>query len=153
MQQNETWARARWRTAQATSRLIVIFVVLASIGCLGGCAHDVHVRYPDESGGDRGVVAVLLDDASDVTLAVNGLLLVNDAHTKRIEISNLPVGYAELAVSAGGSAQQTKVWVTAEHPTALPMGAPTPPSPGIVASLLSTAVSVAVYVLTRQLFL
>lgn len=120
---------------------------------LSSCAHDVRVRYPDDSGGEHGVVAVLLDDASDVTLAVNGLLLVEGAHTKRIEISNLPVGYAELAVSAGGSAQQTKVWVTAEHATALPMGAPNAPSPGIFASLLSTAVSVAVYVLTRQLFL
>ena len=169
MQQNETQARCSaglacagrqrrvagpaavpLRAPAAPIALVTLVTLLASVT---GCAHDVRVRYPDETGGDRGVVSVLLDDAADVTLAVNGLLLVSDAHTKRIEISNLPVGYAELAVSAGGSAQQTKIWVTSEHATALPMGAPTPPSPGIVASLLSTAVSVAVYVLTRQLFL
>ena len=115
-----------------------------------GCAHDVRVRYPDEEAGDHGMLTVMLDDAADVTVAVNGRLLVDDVRTKRVEISNLPTGYVELAVAAGGSAQQTRVWITAEHPTALPMGAPAAGSQGLVAGLLSTAVSVAVYVLTRR---
>ncbi len=114
------------------------------------CAHDVQVRYPDDELGEHGVVIVMLDDAADVTVAINGRLLVDDVRTKRVEISNLPTGFVELAVAAGGSAQQTRVWVTAEHPTALPMGAPAAGAQGVVASLLSTAVSVAVFVLTRR---
>lgn len=115
-----------------------------------GCAHDVRVRYPDEDPGDHGILKVMLDDAADVTVAVNGQLLVDGARTKRVEIHNLPTGFVELAVAAGGSAQQTRVWITADHPTALPMGAPAAGAQSIAASLLSTAVSVAVLILTRR---
>lgn len=129
-------------------KTLASLLVIAST--LLSCAHDVRVRYPDDEAGDHGILTVMLDDAADVTVAVNGRLLVDDARTQKIEISNLPTGYVELAVAAGGSAQQTRVWITADHPTALPMGAPAAGSQGIVASLLSTAVSVAVYVLTRR---
>ena len=133
-------ARGPWRWL---ALLILPILVLS-------CAHDVRVRYPDEEAGDHGILNVLLDDAADVTVAVNGQLLVDGDRTKRIEISNLPTGYVELAVAAGGSAQQTRVWITADHPTALPMGGPAAGAQGIIASLLSTAVSVAVFVLTRR---
>ncbi len=145
--QNTNLTSPAIRLSRSGSRQLALLILTSFVL---SCAHDVRVRYPDEEAGDHGILNVLLDDAADVTVAVNGQLLVDGARTKRIEIQNLPTGFVELAVAAGGSAQQTRVWITAEHPTALPMGAPAAGAQSIVASLLSTAVSVAVFVLTRR---
>jgi hypothetical protein len=118
---------------------------------LSACSHDVTVRYPDNSGNPASTLTIMMDSATAMTVAINGILLVDDERTKRVDIQNMPPGFAEVSVSAGGNAQQARVWVSPDHATTIPMGSPGSGGPSVVSTLLSTALSVAMYMLMRRI--
>src|SRR5687767_11061331 len=64
--------------------LIALFVV--------GCTHDVRVRYPAPPDAPTGTLVLRLTEAANVSVAVNGQLIVDDEKTDKIVIENLPVG-------------------------------------------------------------
>jgi hypothetical protein len=124
-------------------RLVWILVVIAS------CARDVTVRYPslpDDS--TSSVVLLLSEPAENVSVAVNGMLLVEDEHTKRVVIEHVPVGTAEIVMTANGSDKALKVWVEGAHATTVPLGVPAPGG-GLFKTLLASVVTVAAYALLR----
>jgi hypothetical protein len=124
-------------------------VVVAIAIVVSSCAHDLNVRYPDE-GSPVGKLAVLLSEPASVTIVVNGVLLVQDQRTERVDIDNVPIGAAEVTVAAAGGEKQVHAFVTSEHVTTLPIGAP-PANSGLLSTLLSTVVSVTMYVLIRRI--
>jgi len=124
-------------------------VALLVLVGLAGCANDVHVRYPAAPDEPTGSVVLLLSQpASDVSVAINGMLVVENAHTRRIVISNAPAGTEDIVMTANGSDKQMRVWVGTDHATTIPLGVPDATS-GFLKSVFGTLVSIAAYSLLR----
>ncbi len=110
-----------------------------------GCAHDVRVRYPSAPEDPTGTVVLLLSQAaSEVSVAINGLLVVENEHTGRVVITNAPVGTEEIVLTANGSDKAMHVWVGTDHATTIPLGVPDG-SVGLLKTILGTLISIAAY--------
>jgi hypothetical protein len=121
--------------------LLLLFVI--------GCAHDVRANFPAPPGAPTGKLVLLLSKpASNVTVAVNGQLVVEDEKTGRITIEGIPVGNIDVTMSANGSDKQFKVWVDDTYATTVPLGVPEQ-SMGFLKSIFGTLVSLTAYSLLR----
>lgn len=115
---------------------------------VGACAHDVHVRFPAAPGQATGRVTLVFTDVADaVTVAVDGVLVVQDARTARIEIRDVPTGFVDIAVAAGAGERALRVWVVADRDTAVPLGAAGEAPLSAVRGLAISLASVALYAL------
>ena len=115
-----------------------------------GCAHDVRARYaslPDQPTGT--LVLTMARPASGVTVAINGLLVVDDAHTKHVVIDGVPVGTAEVVMAANGSDKAFNVWIGSEHPTTVPLGVPDE-GMGFVKTIAGSLITIIVYSLLHR---
>ncbi len=118
----------------------LLFLVL-----LFGCAHDVRATFPAAPGAPTGTLVLLLSrPASDVTVAVNGQLMVEDKKTGRITIEQIPVGTAEITMSANGSDKQFRIWIDDTHAMTVPLGVPEQ-SMGFLKSMFGTLISLTAY--------
>ena len=116
---------------------------------LVGCAKDVRARYPSRADEPTGtLVLTMARPASGVTVAINGVLVVDDAHTKHVTIDGIPVGTGEIIMAANGSDKAFRVWIGSEHPTTVPLGVPDEGS-GFVKSLVGSLLTIVVYSLLR----
>ena len=123
------------------------FALLAVL--LIGCAHDVHARYPAAPGAPTGTLVLLLSQpASGVSVAINGRLVVEDVHTKRVEVEHIPVGNVDITIAANGNDKQFRVWVDDTHPTTVPLGVPEQ-SMGMLKSIVGSVISIVVYSMLR----
>lgn len=107
-----------------TSILPVVLTVALGVGC----AHDVHTKMPTGPGEETGTITIVLTQAAhDLTVVVDGVLVVERAHTKkaRIEVSD---GYHDVLIAAGsGNARierHVEVSVDAGKDIAIPLGSP-----------------------------
>jgi hypothetical protein len=120
-------------------RLAVLFVLLTA------CAHDVYVKYPAAPDDPTGTVVLLLSQAaSDVNVAINGILVVQNAHTDRIVITNAPAGNEDIIITANGGDKAMRVWVGTDHATTVPMGVPDVTT-GFLKTLFGTLVTIVAY--------
>lgn len=143
-----TGMRTGLRRALRALRLLGLCAALGAVS-LGGCAHDVRVRYPSAPQEATGTLVLLLSQpASGVSVAIDGRLVAEDQHTKRLEIAGVPEGHREIAIAANGSDKAMRVWISSEHPTTIPLGVP---EAGIALwkSLLGTLVSIVAYSMLR----
>lgn len=123
--------------------LVAAAVILA---LAGGCAHDVRARYPATPGEETGaIVLVFTESSSGVYVAVNGVLVVDDAHTGRVRIENVDTGYADVAIAVGPGEKQVRVWVEAGRDTVLPIGSPGGSPLDALKSLAMSLAGVALY--------
>ena len=110
-----------------------------------GCAHDVRATFPAARGAPTGTLVLLLSrPASNVTVAVNGQLVVEDRKTGRVTIEQIPVGTTEITMSANGSDKQFRIWVDDTHATTVPLGVPEQ-SMGFLKSMFGTLISLTAY--------
>jgi hypothetical protein len=86
--------------------------------------------------------------ANGVTVAVNGVLVTDDAHTKHVQIDGIPVGTAEVIMAANGSDKAFRVWIGSERPTTVPLGVPDEGS-SFLKTLAGSLLSIVVYSLLR----
>lgn len=83
-------------------------LVLAAAITLAGCAKDVHAVFPGDrtcGGGcvPTGSVAIELSRAApDLTVAVDGVIVSRRNHSKRVIVTNVPAGPAQIDVAFGG---------------------------------------------------
>lgn len=125
------------------NRILVLVVMLV------GCAKDVRARYPSRADEPTGtLVLTMARPASGVTVAINGVLVVDDAHTKHVTIDGIPIGTGEIIMAANGSDKAFRVWIGSEHPTTVPLGVPDEGS-GFVKSLVGSLLTIVVYSLLR----
>ena len=123
----------------------VVLVLLVAIGCAVGCARDVHVRFPAPPDVPTGTIVLLLSSAaSGVSVAIEGFLVVEDEHTERVVITNVPVGTQEVVMTANGANQAMKLWVGSDHATTVPLGVPDA-TPGLLKTIVGTLVSLLAY--------
>jgi hypothetical protein len=120
-------------------KLLIALVVIAA------CANDVRVRYPSAPTEPTGtLVLTMAAPASGVTIAINGVLVVDDEHTKHIVIEGVPTGTGEIVMAANGSDKAFRVWIDSTHPTTVPLGVPDEGS-SFVKSLAGSLLTVIVY--------
>lgn len=123
----------------------------ASVGlavAASGCAHDVHARYPAPPGAPTGTLDLVFSaPAADVSVAVNGYLVVDDERTEHIRITDVPTGFAELAIAAGSGEKQARIWVDSDRVTTIPLGAPAEAPLSALRALATSLASIALYAL------
>jgi hypothetical protein len=118
---------------------LLVLVVIA------GCANDVRARYPSAPTDPTGtLVLTMAAPASGVTIAINGVLVVDGAHTKHIVIEGVPTGTGEVVMAANGADKAFHVWIDSTHPTTVPLGVPDEGS-SFVKSLAGSLLTVIVY--------
>lgn len=124
--------------------LLVVLVVLA------GCSPpNVHVRYPAQADLPTGTLVLKLTQAAEgVTVAINGVLVVDDAHTKRVQIDGVPAGTREIVIAANGADKAFNVWIDSERPTTVPLGVPDEGS-SFLKTLAGSLLTILVYSLLR----
>lgn len=78
------------------------WLVLLCVPFLTACASDVRVSYPHpvEASETGRVVVRLSEPMQTVTVMIDGSLVAEDEHTKRVEIQNVPIGEREIQVIA-----------------------------------------------------
>jgi hypothetical protein len=112
---------------------------------VAGCSHDVIAHFPAAPHEPTGTLVLLMSDAaSGVSVAINGVLVVEDEHTGRIVIDGVPVGDDEIVLAANGADKTFKTWIGGDHATTVPLGIPDQ-SYGFVKSLFATLLTVVVY--------
>ncbi|HEX5062399.1 MAG TPA: hypothetical protein VFV99_23670 [Kofleriaceae bacterium] len=112
---------------------------------LVACSHDVRARYPSRPDEPTGTLVLAMSrSASGVSVAINGLLVVDDAKTDHVVIEGVPVGTREVVMAANGSDKAFNVWIDTEHPTTVPLGVPDEGS-GFLKSLAGSLISILVY--------
>ncbi len=108
------------------------------------------VRYPAAPDAPTGTLVLLLSqDASDVTVAINGNLVVDRAHTDRVIVDGVPVGTQTVTMAANGMDKQFTIWVDGDHWTTVPLGVPDP-GYGFVKTLAGSLLTIVVYSLLHH---
>jgi hypothetical protein len=114
-----------------------------------GCAHDVRARYPAAPDAPTGTLVLLLSQpAHGVSVALGGLLVVEDAHTRKVVVENVPTGNVEVTLAANGSDKSFRVWVDDLNPTTVPLGVPGE-QVGFLKSIFASLVTIVAYSLLR----
>jgi hypothetical protein len=128
-------------------RISTVTFVLVPVLLIAGCAaHDLQVHYPIVVPNQPTGTLVLLmsQPASDVAVAIDGVLVTADAHTQRLVIDGVPVGTAEVIFAANGGEKEFKAWIGGDHATTVPIGIPDA-SMGFVKTLAGTLITILVY--------
>jgi hypothetical protein len=115
------------------------------LALVAGCAHDVRARFPSSPEEPTGTLVLLLSQgASNVSVAIDGLLVVEDEHARRVTVDHVPTGNHDIVIAANGSDKAVRTWIASENPTTIPLGVP---EPGIALwkSILGTLISIAAY--------
>jgi hypothetical protein len=117
-----------------------------ALWCLVGCARDLHTQLPGGDEGPTGSLLILFTRPTrDVSVAVNGTLVADDAHTERLRVERVPVGEADVVVAAGAGdgrvERHVRVRVGWNEEIAIPLAAP---SPSIASTLSLALLSLAV---------
>jgi hypothetical protein len=99
-------------------------LALLALALAAACSRDVRVRYPVADPAPGSLTFVFTTPASDVSIAVNGILLVDDEHTGRVHIDDVPSGSVDVVVAAGPEEKAMKVWIDAGKETTVPLGSP-----------------------------
>jgi hypothetical protein len=121
-------------------RMLVLILVA---GCM---AHDVRTHYPMALPSDATGTLVLLltQPADDVTVAINGVLVIEEQHTQRVVIDRVPVGTADVVLAANGQDKEFHAWIGTDHATTVPLGVPDA-SMGFIKTLAGTLITIIVY--------
>lgn len=127
-------------------RQILVFALCAACG-----AHDIRAHYPLAAPGEPTGTLVLqmTQPADDVSVALNGVLVVDSAHTQHVVVDGVPVGTVEVIMAANGGDKQFKVWVGTDHATAVPLGVPEAGT-GFLKTLAGTLITILVYSLLHH---
>ena len=126
-------------------RLVLVLCLVAACS-----THDVRVHYPTAPGEPAGTLVLLLSQAaSDVTVAVNGNLVVDRAHTDRVIVDGVPVGTQTVVMAANGMDKQFTIWVDGDHWTTVPLGVPDP-GYGFLKTLAGSILTIVVYSLLHH---
>lgn len=118
---------------------------LAPLLAVAACAHDVRAEFPALPEEPTGTLVLRLSQpATGVSVAVNGVLVVDDAHTDRIVIEHVPVGTADIVVAGSGLDREVKQWIGGDHATTIPLGVPAE-SFGFAKQLVGSLITIVVY--------
>ena len=124
-------------------RHLLFGALLAAVA--GGCARDVHARFPGVTDGSPTASLVLrfTDPVEHAHVSVNGVPVASDVHTREIVVEGIPPGETSILLAASNTPE--KAFVLDLQPgqrAVVPLSAP---SASFGKSLLQAAVGAAVY--------
>lgn len=123
--------------------------LLGALALTAACAQDLRVRYPGADSAPGSLTFVFTQPASDVTIAIDGTLVVDDEHTGRVHVDNVPSGAVDVVVAAGPEEKAMKLWIEPGKDTTVPLGSPgTSPVDGWRSAFVSLA-GIVLYALLR----
>ncbi len=127
-------------------------VALLCLLVLTSCTHDVRAVYPAEPttvppGPTGTLVLRFTGSASDVAVTLDGQLVVADADTTCITITDVPTGPVDLVVAAGSGEKAMQVWIADGRTTTVPLGSSDAGAVGPLRSALVSLASVVLYAL------
>lgn len=130
-----------------------VWLALAGALAAAGCARDVHVRLPHAADESTGTITVVLTRAaSDLTVAVNGHLVAQRAHTDRVRVDGVGAGMVDVDIAAGAGPERlersVRVLLDAGGHVSIPVGSPDPSMGSAVKMGMLTVVA---YVLSRAI--
>ncbi len=100
-----------------------LLAAAAMAALAAGCARDVIAHYPSLPGERTSSLVLLLGGAADdVSVAIDGRLVVDDVHTARVVVDNVPLGPRDIVVAANGTDKELHVWLEGDHATTVPIG-------------------------------
>lgn len=111
---------------------------------LAACPHDVRTQYPAPPDAPTGTLVLKFTTSAEISVAVNGILVVDGQKTDKVVIHNLPIGGNDVVVAANGGDKTVRAWITSEQWTTIPIGLPEP-STGFLKSIFATLVSIVAY--------
>jgi hypothetical protein len=119
------------------------------------CAHDIRTRYPRDTGLPTGSITVLLTrPARDLTVAINGVVVAERTHTRKVTVTGVPAGSTEVIIAAGGGAarieRHVEIWVESGENVSIPLGAP---EQSMTSTLHMGMLTVAAWLLSRAIYL
>jgi hypothetical protein len=77
-------------------------IALVCLVAFTACAHDVDARYPVAGGAGGTVVVELTRAAPDLTVAIDGAIVVVRAHSRRVTVTGVPPGTSSVDIAFGG---------------------------------------------------
>jgi hypothetical protein len=132
-------------------RIMVLFTMMVLVGC----AHDVRARLPTPPGHDTGTIVVLLPQpAKDLTVAVNGMVVADRAHSRKVTVERVPIGLVSVSIAAGGGPDRLErsvdLVLERGEVMSIPVGSPERGSSQLVAA---TVLTVFAALLTKGIWL
>ncbi|MBA3500053.1 MAG: hypothetical protein M4D80_01915 [Myxococcota bacterium] len=104
----------------------------------------MRVDYPAPPDAPTGTLVLRLTTTANVSVSVNGILVVEDEKTDKIRIDHIPIGGNDVVIAANGGDKAFRAFVTSEQWTTVPMGVPEE-STGFLKSIFATLVSIVAY--------
>jgi hypothetical protein len=132
------------------ARALALIVVLFVTAC-GDSAQTSRVHYPraPAAAGDASRLQLVFNRAvSGLTVSVNGQLVAEGITTRRLLISGIESGYADLVLAGDGVEKATRVWLDAGQTVALPIAAV--PVPKQTNPFVATALSIVALMVTQS---
>ncbi len=103
-----------------------IALVLLFLGCSSGPPQAHRVQFAKADTDNGSITLVFSSPAPNVLVALDGKIVSEAKLVKRLRIDNVPSGFSELAVAAGGGERKMKIWVDAGQDTSVPLAGPPP---------------------------
>lgn len=94
-----------------------------------------------------GLTLVFSREASNVVVAVNGVLVVDKVRATRVHIQGVETGYVNVSIAADGVERAVRVWIDANKATAVPVG--NAGRPEQMNPVVTTALSVVAFLISR----
>lgn len=101
------------------------WIVLLALAAGCATAHDVRSHFPAPPDAPTGTLVLQMSEPADhVTVAVNGVLVVDDVRTQHVVVEGIPMGTQQVVMAANGVDKQFTVWIDGDHATTVPLGVP-----------------------------
>jgi hypothetical protein len=128
---------------------VTLFVMLSLAGACGSSSrHQVRMPTSALAGVETGGLTLVFSrEASNVVVAVDGVLVVEEAKAKRVHIHGVETGYVNVSIAADGVERATRVWIDSGRATAVPVG--NPGTPERMNPVVTTALSVVAFLISR----
>src|SRR5262245_23052009 len=106
-------------------RLWMVAALGLAVGCAGG--ERVVRRVPGPPAGSAGSLEISLTrKTSNLSVAINGALVVDHVEGERIRIDGIETGYADVAIAGDGVERQLRVWIDHQRVTSIPVAIDAP---------------------------
>lgn len=100
------------------------------------------------TGAETGQLALVFSrEASHVVVVIDGILMVERARAKRVQILGVETGYVNLSIAADGVERTTRVWIDSGRVTTVPVG--NPGAPERMNPVVTTALSIVAFLISR----
>ena len=128
------------RVSMRMGRGLIALVAVVAVGC---AARDVHTRFPIAAETPGSLELRFAGAVDELLVTVNGQLVVEDRHTRRVFIAGIPPGSTTVMVASQGAPERAfTIEVPAGENVVVPLAGGAPRGTGLWQSLLGAAITI-----------